>query len=237
MKKAIVIGATSGIGKELAVLLGLHGYAVGIAGRRDPLLEELRSQLPAPSYSRHIDVSDLPSATEGLKSLIAEMGGVDLVVIGAGTGFIDPGLPWDKEKETIDVNVTGFAAMANVAFHHFLETGSGHLVGISSIAALRGGGAPAYNASKAFVSNYLQGLRFLIAKKDLPIAVTDIQPGFVDTAMAKGDGIFWAASPQEAARQIWTAIRKRKKHAYVTRRWRLVAWALRWMPDFLYHRF
>ncbi|MBU1613684.1 SDR family NAD(P)-dependent oxidoreductase [bacterium] len=236
MKKAIIIGATSGIGKELAKILSQHGYIVGITGRRIHLLDELQSQLSTRSLSRQIDVSDTSTAIEKLKSLIVEMDGVDLIVISAGTGFIDPELQWNKEKETIDVNVLGFAAMANVAYHHFVQQGSGHLVGISSIAAIRGGDAPAYNASKAFVCNYLQGLRYKVSKMSLPIAVTDIQPGFIDTAMAKGEGLFWIASPQKAALQIYEAIRKRKKHAYITRRWGFIGWALKVMPDFIYHK-
>ena len=101
---------------------------------------------------------------ESFKGLIEEMGGVELVVISAGIGFINPELNWPEEKATIDVNVTGFAALANVAFRHFEQMQSGHLVGISSIAALRGSRiAPAYSASKAFVSNYMEGLRFRAA--------------------------------------------------------------------------
>jgi len=93
------------------------------------------------------------------------MGGVDLVVISAGTGHLNDGLDWDLENEAIKTNVTGFAVMANVAMKHFVKRGSGHLVGISSIAALRGGRqAPAYNASKAFESNYLEGLRQKVRK-------------------------------------------------------------------------
>jgi short-subunit dehydrogenase len=102
------------------------------------------------------------------------------------------------ENEAIKTNVTGFAALVNVAMHHFTEKGSGHLVGISSIAALRGGRkSPAYNASKAFESNYLEGLRQKVRKSGLPITITDIRAGFVNTAMAKGDGIFWAAEPEK----------------------------------------
>ena len=150
---------------------------------------------------------------------------MELVVISAGIGFINPELNWPEEKATIDVNVTGFAALANVAFRHFEQMQSGHLVGISSIAALRGSRiAPAYSALKAFVSNYMEGLRFRAAKAGLPILVTDVQPGFVDTAMAKGESLFWVASPQEAAKQIYRAIQRRARHAYVTRRWRLFAW-------------
>ena len=192
--------------------------------------------MPTQSLIRQIDISEPHKAIEELRGLISDMGGVDLIIISSGAGFIDPDLTWDKEKATIDVNVLGFTAMTNVAYHHFVRQGSGHLVGISSIAAIRGGDAPAYNASKAFVSNYLQGLRYKVSKMNLPIAVTDIQPGFVDTAMAKGGGLFWVASPQKAALQIYEAIRKRKKHAYITRRWRFIGWALKIMPDFIYHK-
>lgn len=236
MKKAIVIGATSGIGKELAMILSQDGYAVGITGRRTHLLEELQAELSSDSIARQIDVSDTLAAMDILEGMIDEMGGIDLIVINAGIGFVDPELQWDKERQTIDVNVVGFAAMANVAYHHFVRQKRGHLVGISSIAAIRGGDAPAYNASKSFVANYLQGIRRRVSKLGLPITVTDIKPGLVDTAMAKGDGLFWVASPQQAAGQIHDAIKKKRKHAYITRRWRLVAWAFRLMPDIIYNR-
>ena len=158
-------------------------------------------------------------------------------VLSAGTGFINPELDWDREQQTIAVNVSGFSAMINVAVDHLQTKGSGHIVGISSLAALRGGAeTPAYNASKAFVSNYMQGLRHKFSKLRLPIVVTDVQPGFVKTAMAKGDGLFWVASPEQAAHQIFDAIRKRRTHVYVTKRWRIVAWFLQAAPDWLYHR-
>ncbi len=235
MKKAIIIGATSGIGKELAKLLSIEGYSLGISGRRLHLLEELKTELSTHTYIQDMDVSD-SNSIKGLQNLIAAMNGVDLIIISAGTGSVDPDLPWDKEKETIETNVLGFAAMANVAYHHFNQKGSGHLVGISSIAAIRGGDAPAYSASKAFVSNYLQSLRYVISKSKASITVTDIQPGFVDTAMAKAPNLFWVASPQKAAIQIYETIKKKKKHAYITKRWRLIAWALKLMPDFIYEK-
>jgi short-subunit dehydrogenase len=80
---------------------------------------------------------------------------MDLIVISAGTGLIDKEHSWEKEKNTLDVNVTGFAAIANAAFKYFSQRNEGLLVGISSIAAIRGGEVPAYFASKAFVHNYL----------------------------------------------------------------------------------
>ncbi|MBI4834679.1 MAG: SDR family NAD(P)-dependent oxidoreductase [Planctomycetes bacterium] len=237
MKKAIIIGATSGIGRELAKILSQNDYVVGIAGRREELLCELQKEITAKTYAKRIDVAQASTAMNSLKELINDMGGMDLLVISAGTGYINPEVDWEKEKETIDVNVSGFAAMANVGIRHFCQEGSGHLVGISSIAALRGSGeAPSYNASKAFISNYLEGIRKKTAKLKLPITVTDIQPGFVDTAMAKGEGLFWVATPAKAASQIFRAIKRKRKHAYITKRWRIIAWMLKIMPDWIYNR-
>jgi short-subunit dehydrogenase len=203
--------------------------------RRIGLLEELRNSLPNPSFPKQADISDSSYAMAILENLISEMGGVDLIIISSGTGFINPDLNWAMEKKTLDVNVSGFTAMANVAFRHFVQAGQGHLVGISSIAAIRGSRvAPAYSASKAFMSNYLEGLRVRARKAGLPILVSDIQPGFVDTVMAQGPRLFWVASPQKAARQIYEAIQRKEKHAYVTKRWAVIGWLLKVLPDFLY---
>ncbi|HEX2995363.1 MAG TPA: SDR family NAD(P)-dependent oxidoreductase [Anaerolineales bacterium] len=237
MKKAIVIGASSGIGRALAKIIAADGYTVGVAARKLPLLLELQKEIGSQTFVRQIDISDPAEAMSRLSELIQEMGGVDLIVISAGTGFINPELEWDKEDQTIAVNVSGFAALANVAMHHFLQKGAGHLVNISSLAAIRGNrSAPAYNASKAFESNYTDGLRQRVTKLRLPIAITDIQPGFVDTAMAQGEGLFWIAPLEKAAKQIYQAIKAKKKRAYVTKRWRLIAWFFRFVPDFIYDR-
>jgi len=237
MKKAIIIGASSGIGKELAKVLSQNGYAVGLTGRRIELLNSLKNELPTQSFVKAMDVSQTDKAIQQLTELIGEMNGVELIVIGAGVGFINTELEWEKEKATIETNVAGFAAMANVAVQHFLEQRVGHLVGISSIAALRGsGGAPAYNASKAFVSNYLEGLQQKFINLKLPIVVTDVKPGFVDTAMAQGEGLFWVAPPEKAARQIYKTIKARRNHAYVTKRWRLIGLLLKLMPNYIYNR-
>jgi len=238
MRAAIVIGASSGIGRALARVLAEHGYRVGLAARRTDLLAELAGQLPTPSFVKAIDIAKADEAMRRLRELIDEMADVELFVLNAGIGFVNPQLDWDRERDTIDVNVSGFTAMANVAVEYLQKRGSGQIVGVSSIAALRGNrAAPAYNASKAFISNYLEALRNRFRKLNLPIVVTDVQPGFVDTAMAKGEGVFWAAAPEKAARQIFTAIAKRKEHAYVTKRWRLIAWVLKAVPNWLYHRF
>jgi len=237
MKKIIIIGATSGIGKELAKVFSSNDFEVGIVGRRTNLLEEIASELPTKTYTHTINIKDTESAIQSLEKLIKDMHDIDILIVNSGIGHINPELNWSQEKETIDTNVSGFTAMANVAMRYFIERGSGHLVGISSIASIRGSRiAPAYNASKAFMSNYLEGLRAKAIKNKLPIAITDIQPGFVDTAMAKGDGLFWVASPQKAAKQIYNAIIQKKKLAYITKRWALIAWLFKIMPNILYNK-
>ena len=236
MKKVIIIGATSGIGRALAEHYLAKGWMTGLTGRRLHLLEEMKRASPSSVVIQKMDVSETAEARSAFSKLVSELGGVDLVIIAAGTGHIDPELPWEKELETIATNVTGFAAIALAAYKVFERQGYGHLAAISSIAGIRGGSAPAYNASKAFVSNYLQSLRYNAAKSGKPIHVTDICPGFVDTAMARGEGQFWVAAPEKAARQIFQALERKRKHIYVTRRWRLIAWLLKLLPDSIYHK-
>jgi short-subunit dehydrogenase len=237
MKSAIVIGASSGIGRALAVALSLEGYRVGVVARRTDLLAQLQAELTGPLRDQdcRCPARSWPCHCCGNSSTNCR--DVELFIVNAGVGFENAALAWEAERDTIAVNVLGFAGMVNVAVAHLEARGSGHLVGISSVAALRGlGGAPAYAASKAFVSNYLQGVRYRFNKLKLPVIVTDVQPGFVDTAMAAGNR-FWIASPQTAARQIVAAIHGRKNHVYVTRRWRLIAWLLKVVPDALYSKF
>ncbi|SMD15789.1 SDR family NAD(P)-dependent oxidoreductase [Sporomusa malonica] len=234
MGKAIIIGATSGIGKELAKVFSYQGYEVGIVGRREMLLAEVAEELPGKSYVRQIDIVFASKAKVQLEELIKEMDEVDIIVISAGVGYINSSLDWMDEEKTINTNVYGFTAMCNVAMQYFARQRKGQLVGISSIAAIRGSGAsPAYAASKAFVSNYLEGLRLWAYLKGLSVTVTEIQPGFVDTAMAKGDGLFWVAATDKAAQQIYRAIVKKQSHAYITRRWRFIAWFMKVLPEYI----
>jgi short-subunit dehydrogenase len=241
MKRAIVVGASSGIGRELALALSREGYALGLAARRVELLEQLRAELRTGAVPETLvgfmDVSRPEEAAAQLSGMVRAMGGVDLVVLSSGTGHINPGLDWALEKETLDVNVLGTTALVDAAMKLFLEAGTGHLVVLSSIAALRGSAeAPAYNASKAYLSNYLEGMRCLVARRHVHIHVTDMRPGLVDTAMAQGEGLFWVQPPAKAAAQILRAIRRKRRIVYVTRRWALVAGVLKVLPEWLYRR-
>jgi len=238
MPKAIIVGASSGIGLELAKVLANNGYVLGLAARRLPLLLDLQKELGSRAIIKQLDISDPVRAIANFSALIEDLGGVDLVVMSAGTGHLNPDLAWEKERETVDVNICGFTAITTAAMQYFMQKDSGHLVNLSSIAALRGGRqAPAYNASKAYGSNYMEGLRQKVSHAHLPVTLTDIQLGYVNTRMAQGEGLFWVASPEKAATQIYKAIKAKKKRAYVTKRWRLVAWLLKCMPDTFYARF
>jgi short-subunit dehydrogenase len=238
MPKAIVIGASSGIGKALAQVLASEGYEVGLTARRLDRLQEIQKEIKSPIAPKRIDITDASKAQEALKDLIDEMEDVDLIIVNAGVLFNNQDFEWEKEKLTIETNVLGFAAMAHTAMEYFLSRGKGHLVGMSSISAIRGeSDSPSYSASKAFVSNFLEGLRMKAYKAGKEICVTDIKPGWVDTDMAKGEETFWMASPEKAAQQIYSAIKHKRSHAYITRRWRLIAWLLKCIPSKLYIRY
>lgn len=230
-RTAIIIGASSGIGEALSRQLAKENWRVGLAARRLDRLTALATEIGPHAVVAPMDLSKPEAAATALENLIQQLGSVDLIIISSGTGYRNPTLDWASDKETLLVNVLGFAAVAQVAMRHFLNRKSGHLVGISSIAALRGSGeAAAYAASKAFVSNYLDGLRDLARQSEGSITVTEAQPGFVDTAMMKADHPFWVASPEKAAAQIMRAIHIRAKHVYITRRWGIISFLLRLFP-------
>lgn len=237
MKKAIIIGSSSGIGMQLAKVMSADGFTLGLTGRRIELLEGLKTQLSTPACIRSMDIAKTDEAMDCLNRLTDEMGGVDLIIISAGIGFINKDLDWNLEKETIHTNVLGVTAMMDAAMKYFLNRKSGHLAVISSVAALRGSAyCPAYNASKAYISNYLEGMQCKVKKEKLDITVTDIRPGLVDTAMAKGDGLFWVMPLEKAAAQIYAALKKRKEQVYVTKRWGLIGFILKRIPRFLYYK-
>jgi short-subunit dehydrogenase len=237
MKKAIIIGATSGIGKGVAQKLANENYVVGITGRRSELLNELKSQNPNVFHPKTFDIIDTKKIVENLENLTKELGGLDLLIISSGTGDLNENLDYEIEKRTIETNITGFTCIANWAFNYFEDQKAGHLVAITSVGGLRGSRiAPAYNSSKAYQINYLEGLRQKAQKLKKPIFVTDIRPGFVDTAMAKGEGQFWVASVEKATSQIYNAIKRKKKIAYITKRWRFIGIILKRIPRQVYDR-
>ena len=237
MKNAIIIGATSGIGKELARLLVDDGFKVGITGRRTELLESLKSENPASYFIKAFDVKDTKTAEEKLEELTTELGGLDLVILSSGTGDINDKLDFEIEFRTIETNVIGWTFIADWTFKYFEKQKYGHLTAISSIGGLRGSRqSTSYNATKAYQINYLEGLRQKATKLKEQIFVSDIRQGLVNTEMAKGEGLFWVMPVEKTARQIYKAIKKKKKIAYVTKRWKLIASIVKRIPVQLYDR-
>jgi short-subunit dehydrogenase len=237
MKKAIIVGATTGIGKGLAKLLVDNDYMVGITGRRTELLENLKSEKPNAYIVKTFDVTDTKIAVEKLEELTSELGGLDLLIISSGTGDINNALNFEIEKHTIDTNVIGFTCIADWTLKYFEKQKYGHLAAISSIGGLRGSRqAPSYNATKAYQINYLEGLSQKVTQLKEHIFITDIRPGLVDTEMAKGEGLFWVMPVEKTVRQIFKAIKKKRKIAYVTKRWNLIAIILKLIPRSMYER-
>lgn len=231
MKKCIIIGATSGIGQALAEILLQKNFKVGVTGRRGILLDALKEKKPDHVFVKQMDVQDLSTIDFACKELVDQMGGLDLMIISSGIGEENRGLNFEIENEVIKTNVLGFTSLADWAMRYFKEQGYGHLVNISSIAGIRGNGiAPSYNATKAYQINYLEGLRINAKDFGPNITVTDVRPGFVDTAMAKGDGLFWVAPVEKAAKQIYRAIQQKKQVVYVSKRWRLIGLLLKLIP-------
>jgi short-subunit dehydrogenase len=235
-KKVVIIGASSGIGRALVECYLQDGCSVGISGRRGNLLDEVSLLFPGQVEIAIFDVM-MPDCVLHLENLIARMGGMDVFIYNAGFGDISEGLDWSVDNKTILTNVNGFAAMTNYAYNYFEKQGYGQIAATSSIASMAGNAAaPAYSASKAFMSTYMEGL-FLKAKKArLRIAITDIQPGFVKTPMAKGAGRFWEAPVQKAASQVKMAIDQKKFRVYITRRWWMIAQLINLLPGWLYRK-
>ena len=237
MRKAIIMGASSGIGRDLAIEMSKRGYEVGIAARRLEMLQEVAKECKTKTYIKTIDMQHPDEARTKLGDMIAEMDGVDIIVYNAGIG--ESSGKWEKEKQMHEINVIGFASIANYAFKYFRDSKKrGQIVGVSSVAGSRGSRhVIGYSATKAFMWNYMQGQRHKAAAEKLDIAVTDIRPGFIDTPMTKGQkGMFWVVDSGLAARLIADAIEARKKVAFIPGKWAFASFIMRMMPDFLWNR-
>ncbi len=233
----VIIGATSGIGKALFEKYANEDNRIGIIGRRAHLLDELQQRYPSKTISAKTDITKLEEIEQAINALHKEMEYIDLAIVCSGTGDINTSLDYAVERPTIDTNVVGWTFVIDILYHIFEQQGHGHLVAITSAGGLRGEPiAPAYSATKAYQINYMEALRKKAFKNGEHIIVTDIRPGLVYTAMAKGDGQFWVMPVDKVASQIIAAIRKKKSIAYVTKRWHILAIINKILPYCLYKR-
>jgi short-subunit dehydrogenase len=233
MKRAIVIGASSGIGFEVARLLLNDGWKVGVAARRMDLLQNIGFVEAA----ERIDVND-PKATEQLRDMISQLGGMDLFFYASGIGKQNRKLEEDIELQTVITNGLGFTRMIGEAYRYFAEKGEGHIVAITSIAGTKGlGPAPAYSATKAMQNVYLQALEQQAITRGLNIYFTDIRPGFVDTALLDGDKHYpMIMKPEDVAQDIMSAIKHKKHICVINWKFRLLTMLWRRIPRFIWRR-
>ena len=232
MSKAIVVGASSGIGLEVARLLIQRGWTVGVAARRIELLQSVGA-----AQVEQIDVTADDAASK-LLQLIDRMGGIDLFFYASGIGKQNRELTEDIELATVRTNGLGFTRMVGAAYRFFAQQGRGHIACITSIAGTKGlGPAPAYSATKAMQNVYLQALEQQAHARGLDIRFTDIRPGFVDTALLAGDFHYpMMLKPQAVAREIVYAIEHHKHIRVIDWKYRLLTALWRRIPRFIWRK-
>ena len=230
MKRAVIIGASSGMGYEVSRLLLAQGCILGVAARREDRLLALKREAPDRVEVATIDVT-ADDAPVRLRELINRLGGMDLYFHVSGIGKQNRTLTEDIELNTVNTNGMGFTRMIGEAYRYFAERGKGHIAALTSIAGTKGlGPAPAYSATKAMQNVYLQALEQQANARKLDIRFTDIRPGFVDTALLSGSFHYpMMLKPQAVARDIVKAIQNKRhvkvidwKYAILTAMWRRV---------------
>ncbi len=244
-KKAIVMGATSGIGMEVAKLLAAKGWQVGIAGRR---IERLQALIPDNKATpqggiicyQQIDVTSA-EAPSLLLELIDKLGGMDLYFHSSGIGWQNNSLDIEKELKTVETNGLGFTRMVDTAFNwfatHHQNNSKARIACITSIAGTKGlGAAPAYSATKRFQSHYLECLSQQARMRHLPISITDIRPGFVKTDLIAGSTYPLQLQPEDVAKHIVRTIEKGKEVKVIDWRYAILVFFWRLIPRGLWTR-
>jgi len=242
-RRGIIIGASGGIGSALALRLGREGYDLALVGRNRAPLSKLSKEIVhiqprINSYTYIQDVTDYTAVPSLLKKIVAELGGLDLVVYVSGVNF-PPGLnnyDFAGDREMVEVNLIGAMAWLDPIAAMFQSAKAGQIVAISSVAGDRGRvGNPGYNASKAGLTTYLEALRNRLTRYG--VHVLTVKPGFVRTEMLKAaPRVMFPISPNKAAQDIWKAIRSRKQQIYTPALWGLIMFVVRNIPSVIFRR-
>lgn len=237
MKKAVIMGATSGMGRGIALGLLAEGYTIGVAGRREDALKEIQAMAPDRVFIKVIDVTK-EEAPAQLLSLVSDMGGMDLYFHSSGYGMQNMSLDLNIECQTVMTNAYGFTQMVVTAFNYFKqEKRKGRIAVISSVAGTKGlGAAPSYSATKRFDWTYLEALAQLAHMQKLDIKFTDIRPGFVATDFIAGDDYPLAMQTDYVVKQILKAVRKGKRSIIIDWKYRIICFFWRHLPSWLWER-
>ena len=233
-RKAIVLGASSGMGRLVAIQLLRDGWTVGVAARRTDALKTIDAGNGNKPVIAQIDITN-DDAAHRLHDLIERLGGIDLYFHSSGVGKVNPLLEPETELQTVATNALGFTRMVGEAFRWMASHGGGHIAVISSIAGVKGlGPAPSYSATKAFDNTYIQALEQLANSRHLDIRFTDIRPGFVDTALISGSHFPMTMRPEFVARHIVKAVYNRRHIVVIDWRWRILVALWRLVPNFIW---
>ena len=235
-KRVIIVGATSGIGYEVAKEYVRMGWQVGVSGRRQEVLEQFQATAPDQIKIQSLDVTH-EDAADKLLALIGQLGGMDLFLLSSGIGSQNPNLTPEVEINTARTNVEGFMRMVTTAFNYFKENGGGHLTVISSISGTKGlGSAPAYSATKRFQNTYIDALAQLSRMQQLHITFTDIRPGFVETPLLKDRNYPMLMQANCVAAHIISAIARKKRVIVIDWRYAILVFFWKLIPSCLWER-
>lgn len=235
-RKAIVMGASSGLGREMAERLLRDGWQVGVAARRIDALRAIAVPGVEPPTVAAIDITD-KDADYALLQLIEKLGGVDLYFHASGVGRQNPLLEPDVELGTVETNCVGFTRTVGAVFRWMALHGGGHIAVISSIAGTKGlAPAPSYSATKAFQNAYIQSLEQLSYSRKLNIRFTDLRPGFVDTDLIRGSHFPLTLDKSQVAEEMMWALDSRQHVRVIDWKWRLIVRLWRLIPSWLWRR-
>lgn len=237
-KSIFITGATSGIGKAVAFELAKDGFKLALTGRRLDKLEKIKEDLdkkyPGQKVEiKQLDVTDYEAVPKILGECADALDGIDIVFANAGINLPEKigGGKFENSKKIIETNLIGAIASIDSAVAYFLKKGSGHIVGVGSIAAFRGlPGAPSYSASKAGIITYLEALRAEVYGKNIDVTV--LNPGYIDTDINnKEERRPFVIPVEKGAKIIAKLIKKRVKSSMVpVFPWNMVAILIRFLP-------
>lgn len=238
MKKIIIMGATSGLGRALAERFIQNGWTVGAAGRKTEALDELKNIAPDRIRTARIDILS-EDATDLLSDLIRRCGGMDIYLHCSGIALLDSAYSIENEVRIAETNAVGFTRMVTSAYNYYESTRNpGRLVAISSIAGIRGLEAlPAYSASKSFDSTLLEALRQRADSQKLPLRIVDIKPGWTRTPLlAKDKHYLWEMDSDTVTDMIYKASLTAHRSKIIGLRWKLLTTLEKCVPSFIWEK-
>ena len=244
-RRGLIIGASDGLGAELARKLAPDGFSLALLARRRDKLDALCAEINAALNERRAlayvhDVAEYDKVPALLRKIVADLGGLDLVIFVAGVNYPPGGIDkynFDNDRKMIEINLIGAMAWLHPVAEMFQSARAGQIVGIASVAGDRGRvGNPGYNTSKAGLATYLEALRNRLTRHG--VNVLTVKPGFLKTGMLKAaqGATPFAIEPSRAADDIVNAMKKRKQVIYTASIWRWIMLAIQHTPSVIFRR-